>query len=159
MPNLPGRARTSTWRRSAGCWLFSSWPWKDGSLIVQLKNLPMAEQPGHNILRSLQRQWKWQGLLYCLLLALAGSLLATVLLVRWLAFSPWMGLPVFVVFFLLALIFFPYWRISLADTARFLNERVPELEESCGLLLLPRSSLGSLERLQADRTAGRLGLL
>ena len=119
----------------------------------------MAEQPGHNILRSLQRQWKWQGLLYCLLLALAGSLLATVLLVRWLAFSPWMGLPVFVVFFLLALIFFPYWRISLADTARFLNERVPELEESCGLLLLPRSSLGSLERLQADRTAGRLGLL
>ena len=119
----------------------------------------MAEQPGQNILRSLQRQWRRQGLLYCLLLALAGSLLLTVLLHRWMAFSPWYGLPVFAVLFLLALYFFPYWRLSLTDTARFLDERVPELEESCGLLLLPRSALGSLERLQADRTAGRLGLL
>src|SRR5882762_6493404 len=112
----------------------------------------MAEQRGKDILRSLQRQWRGQSIVYCLLLALSASLLLTLIVYQWLQWSLWTGAIILSVLFLIALFLFPYWRITLPDIARFLDKNLPELEESCGLLLRPVEELGPLERLQAART-------
>src|SRR5258708_12559837 len=116
----------------------------------------MAEQRGKNILGALQKQWRILGIVYCLLLALSASLLLTLLAHRWWQWSLWTGLLILTIFFLIALFLFPYWRITLPDIARFLDSHLPELEESCGLLLKPTKELGPLEKLQVARTEAAL---
>jgi hypothetical protein len=110
----------------------------------------MAERQGIERLRALQKRWKAESIVYCLLLGLAVSILPGVMV------SVVAGVLVLVLSFAVALIFFPYWRLTLMDTARYLDRQLPELEESCGLLLRPVSELGPLERLQAARTEARL---
>src|SRR5258708_22414850 len=116
----------------------------------------MAEQRGKNILGALQKQWRILGIVYCLVLALHASLLLTLLAHRWWQWSLWTGLLILTIFFLIALFLFPYWRITLPDIARFLDSHLPELEESCGLLLKPTKELGPLEKLQVARTEAAL---
>jgi hypothetical protein len=117
----------------------------------------MAERQGIERLSALQKRWKAESIVYCLLLGLAVSiLLASVLSVLpgwdwWVA-----GVLSFVLTFPVALWIFPHWRLTLSDTASYLDRQLPELEESCWLLLRPVSELGPLERLQAVRTEGRL---
>jgi len=116
----------------------------------------MAEQQGKNILQSLRQRWRLQGIAYCLLLALAASLLFTAILHQWMQRPLWAGALMLVVLFGVALLVFPYWRISLQDITRQLDGNLPQLEESCGLLLKPVEELGPLERLQVVRTEAAL---
>ena len=113
----------------------------------------MAERQGIERLGALQRRWKAESILYCLLLGLAVSILPGVMV------SVVAGVLALVLSFAVALWIFPYWRITLTDTARYLDRQLPELEESCGLLLRPVSELGPLERLQAARTEARFRLV
>ncbi len=112
---------------------------------------------GKDILLSVQRRWSVQGLIFCGLLAIAVSLLLTMALHRWGYGSLWYGIALFAVICCVALFVFPSWRVTVADAARILDKYVPELEESCGLLLKPVEELGPLEKLQAVRVGKRLG--
>ena len=117
----------------------------------------MAERQGIERLNALQKRWKAESIVYCLLLGLAVSILLASVLSVLLGWSWWVvGVLFFVVSFPVALWIFPYWRITLSDTASYLDRQLPALEESCGLLLRPVSELGPLERLQAVRTESRL---
>jgi hypothetical protein len=106
---------------------------------------------GKHILRSLQRRWVAQSLVFCGLLSIAVSLLLMAALSRWGDGSLWYGVLAFVLIFCVTLLIFPSWRVTLTDTARILNKQVPQLEESCGLFLKEAGELGPLERLQAVR--------
>ena len=110
----------------------------------------MAERQGIERLSALQKRWKAESIVYCLLLGLAVSILPGVMV------SVVVGVLVLMLSFGVALVVFPYWRLTLMDTARYLDRQLPELEESCELLLRPVSELGPLERLQAARTEARL---
>jgi hypothetical protein len=111
---------------------------------------------GKERLEALQKRWKAESFVYCLLLAFAGSVLLTTALHVGAGWSLWTGWPIGLLLLVAALFLFPYWRISLTDIARYLDQLLPELEESCGLLLREGSELGSLEKLQAMRTAENL---
>ena len=107
----------------------------------------------------LHRKWKLESLLYCGLLAMAASLvLWAVGHITW-GWPWWAGLFVLAAALGVSLVAFPFWRVTLADIAVFLDGRSPELEDSCGLLLRPAGELTRLERLQAARVMDRLGRL
>src|ERR1700679_3031364 len=107
----------------------------------------------------LRRRWRIEGLLYCGLLALAVGLVVWAVL-HWLWGWPWWaGIFVWVVVWGVLMAVFPVWRLGLADIAVFLDGRLPELEESCGLLLRPAGELSGLERLQVARVEERFGRL
>src|SRR5882757_11290784 len=108
----------------------------------------MSLTTGQNKLLSLRRRWRAESFVYCLLLSLSVSLLATALLHILLGWPLWTGLPVLAGCFFPVLFFFPFWRVTVSDVARFLNKQVPELEESCELLLRSADELGPLEKLQ-----------
>ncbi len=110
-------------------------------------------------LELLHRRWKREGLLYCGLLALAVSVVFWAVMHLLLGWSWRLGLFVLGVSVVLALVRFPYWRLTIADIAVFLNGRLPELEDSCGLLLRPAGELTRLERLQVVRVEERIGKL
>ena len=112
----------------------------------------MAERRGKNIVGALQKRWRIQSIVYCLLLALSVSLLLTLLVHECWQWSLWTGLLILTILFGVALLLFPYWRISLPDIARFLDSSLPELEESCGLLLKRPEELRPLENIQVART-------
>jgi len=114
---------------------------------------------GKHILKTLQRRWMVQGLAFCGLLSVAASLLLTAVLARWGYGSLWYGGLFFIVAYGVTLLLFPSWRVTVVDTARILDKQLPELEESCGLLLMPSAELGPLERLQAGRVKERLHTL
>jgi hypothetical protein len=110
-------------------------------------------------LELLCRRWRTEALLYCGLLALTVSLvLWAVLHLVW-AWPWWAGPFVLGVSFVLVLVLYPFWRLTLADIAVFLNSRLPELEDSCGLMLRPAGELSGLERLQVARVEKRFGQL
>jgi len=116
----------------------------------------MAERAGEIKIRSLQRQWKWQSILLCLLLSLSVSLLLIAILHVWAQWPLWVGIILLVAGLVAALLLFPYWRVTSHDIARHLDSQAPALEESCGLVFRPVEALGPLERLQAERTEARL---
>ncbi len=111
---------------------------------------------GQNKILSLRRRWKWSGIVFCALLALAIGLPVTAILHLIFLAPIWLAIPVFGIGFAASLFLFPYWRIQPMDTARYLDRHVPELEESSWLLLQPESELGMLQRLQAARTTKQL---
>jgi len=100
-----------------------------------------------------------QGLAFCGLLSVAVSTLLMTVLSWWGYGSLWYGVLSFGVVSWIALMIFPAWRVTIADTARILDKQLPELEESCGLLLRSSDELGPLERLQAGRVMDRLHTL
>ena len=114
---------------------------------------------GKERLDRLQRQWKAESFVYCLLLALAGAVLLTAVLHTGLGWPLWAGGPAVLLCLVISLALSPYWRITLADTASYLDRMLPELEESCGLLLRGGAELGPLEKLQVARTAEKLSLI
>ena len=107
-------------------------------------------------LRTVWLRWRAGGIVFCLLVALAATV--AVVEVGWSDFEwpMWALLPVFAGSFGGALLLFPTWRIRLADVVSYLDRRLPELEDSCGLLLRRPEDLGRLERLQAARVEERL---
>jgi hypothetical protein len=111
---------------------------------------------GKERLHRLQRQWKAESFVYCLLLALAGGVLLTAVLHAGLGWPLWAGGPAVLLCLVISLALSPYWRVTLTDTTRYLDRMLPELEESCGLLLRDGTELGPLEKLQAARTAEKL---
>ena len=114
---------------------------------------------GKERLDRLQRQWKAESFVYCLLLALAGAVLLTAVLHAGMGWPLWSGGPAVLLCLVISLALSPYWRLTRTDTARYLDRVLPELEESCGLLLRGGAELGPLEKLQAARTAERLDLI
>lgn len=116
----------------------------------------MAERTGKERLEALQKQWRAEGIVYCLLLALAAVVLLTTALHAGAGWPLWIGWPIGILCFLSTLLLFPYWRIKMTDTSRYLDRSLPELEESCGLLLRASAELGPLEKLQAVRTSEKL---
>jgi hypothetical protein len=111
---------------------------------------------GKRKLNVLQRRWRVEGLIYCGMLTLAGSVLLTVGMHVAAGWAYWPGWVIGVVLGVFVLWRFPYWRMTVDDIARYLDRRIPELEESCGLLLRDPAELGLLERLQAGRVAEQL---
>jgi hypothetical protein len=108
---------------------------------------------------SLWRRWKTEGFVYCFLLGISISLpVMTVLDIFW-DWPLWSRVVVLGVINAAAFYLFPYWRIRPDDTARYLDEKMPELEESCGLLLRPVAELGPLQQLQLARTEARLAVM
>lgn len=114
---------------------------------------------GKNILMSLWRRWKAEGFVYCFLLGISVSLPVMTALDIFLDWPLWSRVVVLGVINAAAFYLFPYWRIRPDDAARYLDEKVPELEESCGLLLRPVAELGPLQRLQLGRTEARLAVM
>jgi hypothetical protein len=110
-------------------------------------------------LELLCKRWRIQALLYCGLLALAVTLVFWAVLHLVWAWPWWTGLFVLGGSFVPALAFYPFWRLTLADIAVFLDGQLPELEDSCGLLLRPAVELSGLERLQVTRVEERFGRL
>lgn len=110
---------------------------------------------GEERLNVLRRRWRAESIGYCLLLALAVSILLTTAAHIGLGWPLWAGVLLFGACFGIALMLFPLWRMGLADIAAYLDRRLPELEESCGLLLRRDEQLGSLERLQVERMKKR----
>ncbi len=119
----------------------------------------MIEQTGKKRLEALQRRWKAEGIAYCLLVTLAVAVPLTTVLHAGAGWPIWTAAPIVLLCSIGVLLLLPYWRLTLTDTSRYLNRLLPELEESCGLLLLSPSELGPLEKLQAARTAEKLGRL
>jgi hypothetical protein len=111
---------------------------------------------GKEKINMLQRRWKAESFVYCLLLAMAGDVVLTAVLHVGMGWPLWVGGPAAMLCLVISLMLSPYWRITLTDTARYLDRMLPELEESCGLLLRGGMELGPLEKLQAARTAERL---
>jgi hypothetical protein len=116
----------------------------------------MAERQGIKQLSALQKRWKAESFAWCLLLSLAVSILPATACHVVLGWTWGIGALFFGVCYVVVLLVFPYWRISLTDITRYLDRQLPELEESCGLLLRPMDELGPLEQLQAARTEARL---
>lgn len=113
----------------------------------------------HPVIRSLQRKWYRQALLGCLFIALALTLIVTVLLHQWAQASWWWGLPVALLSLLLLLVVNRSWKVQEADVVRYLNQTCPELEESAGLLLKPVSDRNWLEQLQVSKLEQRIANL
>jgi hypothetical protein len=105
---------------------------------------------------SLWRRWKAEGFVYCCLLAICISLPVVSVLYAFLLWPYWSGGLVMIASLLAAFFLFPYWRMGPGDAVRYLDGRVPELEESCGLLLRSVDELGPLQQLQVARTEARL---
>ncbi len=111
---------------------------------------------GKRRLNELRRRWRAESLVYCGLLTVAGSVLLTAAMhvfADWPYRAAWAigsGLGIIVVWLS------PYWRLGLTDIVRYLDRRLPELEESCGLLLRPPAELNSLEGIQARKVGERL---
>jgi hypothetical protein len=111
---------------------------------------------GKRRLNVLWRRWRAESLIYCGLLTLAGSVLLTAamhVVAGWPYRAEW---AIGAVAGVIVVWRSPYWRITLTDIARYLDRRIPELEESCGLLLRPLAELNSLEGLQARKVEERL---
>jgi hypothetical protein len=105
----------------------------------------------------LRRRWRAESLLYCGLLALSVALPVSLGLRLWLDWPFWAGFVVLIVLFGAFLFVVPFWRLSLTDIVVYLDRTVPEMEESCWLLLRPGVELNGLERLQVARVEERLG--
>jgi len=97
-----------------------------------------------------------EGFLFCLLVALAVAMVLTVVAHDVFGRPWWMGALLFAGCFAAALWRVRTWRIGVGDVASYLDRQLPELEESCGLLLRPVEELGKLERLQMMRVEERL---
>jgi hypothetical protein len=111
---------------------------------------------GSKRLNALRRRWRAESFLYCGLLTVAGSVLFTVLLHAGAGWPLWVGWPIAAVLGVVVLWRLPFWRMTVTDIARYLDGRIPEMEESCGLLVRDPAELGLLERLQAERVAAKL---
>ncbi|HEY4107365.1 DUF4175 family protein [Puia sp.] len=111
---------------------------------------------GAKKLRTIWRRWRAETIVYCLLLSLAVAVLLTAVVHAGFGWSLWVAIPLFAGCFGVGLLIFPLWRMGVADVTSYLDRRLPELEESCGLLLRPVEELGVLERLQVERVEGRL---
>jgi hypothetical protein len=107
----------------------------------------------------LYRKWKLESLLYCGLLAMAESLVLWAVLHMIWGWPWWAGLFALAAAWSVSFVSFGFWRLTITDIAVFLDGRLPELEDSCGLLLRPAGELTRLERLQAARVKDRLGRL
>ncbi len=111
----------------------------------------MVEANGKHIIGNWQKKWKSSNILSLVLLALAAALFLSTVFHVLFSGSFWWILPLFFVLGLILFLTNPYWKISISDVARYLNDFFPELEESTELALKPAGSLNLLERLQRQK--------
>ena len=117
------------------------------------------DRTGKIWLDTLQKRWTFLSFLPDLLLSLAAGIFTAGVLKLLLVSQAWIA-PVALLCVLVLLGYLhKFWQVSRPDVARYLNSRVPELQESAQLLLRPASSLSMLEQLQADRIGKLLGTI
>ncbi len=111
----------------------------------------MPEAKGKLVISNWQQKWRSSNILSLAFLALAAALfLSSIFHVLFSSSFLWI-LPLFFAFGMLFFSTNPFWKISVLDVARYLNDFFPELEESTELTLKPTDSLNLLERLQKQK--------
>ncbi len=108
-------------------------------------------QNGNHIIRTLQQRWRMYNLLFCVLLSLAIAVLTVAVLHSVWQVSLWYAILFFAVAVTVFLLLFPSGRITGTEVARFLDSKIPALEESTGLLLQPDREHSSLQHLQVHK--------
>ncbi|HLK29332.1 MAG TPA: hypothetical protein VKT28_12195 [Puia sp.] len=108
----------------------------------------MPERNGAHIIQALRNKWEMQAIIFYLLLFISVSIIITGLLHYFFQMKLWWGIFPLLIEIGFFLFFSSIWRIKKIQIARLLNQSFPELEESCGLVLLPAQSMSLLENLQ-----------
>lgn len=106
---------------------------------------------GKQRISGLQRKWIFFSFLQVFLYSLGIAISITALLNRLLLWPEWTVLPAFIVLLITWILISPFWKISALDISRYLDSRLPQLEESTVLLLQPEGSLNVLQRLQVQK--------
>lgn len=106
---------------------------------------------GKKKISGLQKKWILFSFLRVFLYSLAIAIVIMALVNRLLLWPEWTLFPVFLLLLIIWILIGPFWKISALDISRYLDSRVPQLEESTALLLQPEGSLNVLQRLQAQK--------
>ena len=116
----------------------------------------MASEAGTTLILRLQRRWKkeifWIRLLQSFSLA---SLMAALLYVITGISLLW-AIPLFILLVVILLWLDPTWGITAQEVSRFLNRKIPFMEESAHLLLKQKEGLNVLEWMQVKKLEDRL---
>jgi hypothetical protein len=111
----------------------------------------MLKAEGKNWIRNLRIRWVSFYLFAMVSVALAITLVLSVIGVYLLQYSPWLSAIVFPVVLGILLYIKPIWKTTDQDISRFVNNRYPELEESADLVLNNRAELTLLQQLQRSK--------
>jgi len=111
----------------------------------------MVEEKGKYIIGNWQRAWKYNNILSLAFLSLAAALLLSTIFHVFFSGSFWLVVPLILIFGTILFLTNPYWKVTVSDVARFINQHFPELEESTELSLKPADSLNLLEQLQKQK--------
>lgn len=106
------------------------------------------------IIKQLRRQWIRTAVATNVLLALSSIAIMFVILVKFLKLDGWWLLPLALLSAIAIFLLRTQWKLSKDDVARYINQAVPQAEESIQLLLQPKESLGFLEQLQVRKVEG-----
>ncbi|MET0637462.1 MAG: hypothetical protein ABWZ25_15630 [Chitinophagaceae bacterium] len=115
----------------------------------------MFEQARH-IIPALTGKWKRNRQIAYLLACLSLTLFLTVISICILTLPYWSGIVCLLLSFFLLYIFIPRKRINNTTLSSYLNNTYPDLEESAQLLLIPEEDLGTLQRLQIEKTGAAI---
>ena len=108
----------------------------------------MAKREGEHIIRQMRQQWINYQLLADVLMAIAISLLAIVVISCFVFNISWICVLIFGLVLLAIGAFNRPWQVTLKSICSFLNTAYPQLEESSQLAIKPADELNILEQLQ-----------
>ncbi|RYE20162.1 MAG: DUF4175 family protein, partial [Sphingobacteriaceae bacterium] len=111
----------------------------------------MVDKAGKSVIINWQKKWKINNILSLILLAFAAAVFLSAIFHMFFSLSFWWILPVAFAFGVLFFSINSYWKITISDVARYLNNVFPELEESTELVFKPNQSLNLLEKLQKQK--------
>ena len=114
----------------------------------------MVEQEAGKRIYSWKRQWRMLRLLQLIALSIGFSLLAGAVMIHLFPLADWktvVFVALFLIVFVILNLIYPFWKIDVHGISRYLDRKIPELEESTGILLRPANELSLLERLQQQK--------
>jgi len=106
---------------------------------------------GKNILQRFQNKWQLLLWLEVVLYAFGAAVLAALIFRNFLV-----GVGVFILVGTIFSALLKPWAISLEKVSSFLDRKLPEIENSSQLLLIPDENLSTVAQLQQKKVAGRL---
>lgn len=112
----------------------------------------MHSGDGIHIIKAFRQKWVRNLILSQVFIALAFAFIACMLLHKLFLLPLSLGIIFFFILTVALLLLKHPWQVQDKDVASFLNEKFPQLEESCALLLKDASDLNLLETLQAQKT-------
>ena len=116
----------------------------------------MANEAGTTLIYNLQRRWKRELIWIRLLQSLSFAVFLSALLYVIAGISLLWAVPAFLVLFGLLMWLDPAWRVTAQEVIRFLNRKIPFLEESAHLFLKKKEGLNVLESMQVRKLEERL---